>query len=81
MVATPAQAKTIVKQVKLQKNIQAGFKAKGISVVAKCPKNVTWVKGKTFTCKVTDSQGGKGTVLVTLRSGGSAGKLTWKLLT
>ena len=81
LVAGPAQAKTIVKQVKLQKNIQACFKKEGISVVAKCPKNVTWVKGKTFTCKVVDSQGNKGTVLVTLRSGGSAGKLTWKLLT
>jgi hypothetical protein len=38
------------------------------------------VKGKTFTCKVTATNGTKGTVQVTLRSNPTKGRLSWKLL-
>jgi hypothetical protein len=80
MVAAPAQAQSIVKQKKLERNIKQGFAAKGVNVTAKCPKNVTWVKGKTFFCSVTASSGENGKVLVTLKSNATAGKLKWKLL-
>ncbi len=78
MVAAPAQAQSIVKQKKLEKDIKAGFQKQGIKVTAKCPKSVTWVKGKTFYCKVTDSTGAKGKVLVKLRSNATRGNLTWE---
>jgi uncharacterized lipoprotein YajG len=78
MVATPAQAQSVVKQKKLERNIKQGFAARGYKVSVKCPKNVTWVKGKTFSCTVSDG-GSKGTVRVTLKSNATVGKLKWKL--
>lgn len=81
MVASPAQAQTIVKQKKLEQNIERGFlKQSKVTVIARCPKNVTWVKGKSFTCKVTATDGSKGRVRVTLTSNPGPGKLVWKLL-
>lgn len=80
MVATPAQAQSVVKQKKLERNIKQGFAAKNVSVKVKCPKNVTWVRGKSFNCKVTASNGETGTVRVTLKSNATVGKLKWKLL-
>lgn len=79
VVATPAQAQSIVKQKLLQQNIKQGYQAKGIKVAVKCPKRVTWARGKTFTCKVTDTAGNRATVLVTLGSE-AKGKLRWKQL-
>jgi hypothetical protein len=65
----------------LQKLIKAGFKEQqNINVTVACPKNVTWVKGKVFYCKVTTKQGQKGRVQVTLRSGPTLGSLKWKLV-
>jgi hypothetical protein len=80
VLAAPAQAQDIVDKRKLERNIEQGFKAqRGISVDAKCPKRVTWIKGKTFTCKVTAKDGAKGTILVTLRTNAVKGKLKWVL--
>ncbi len=79
MVAAPAQAQSIVKQKKLQRNIEQGFAKQGYTVKAKCPKEVTWVKGKTFYCFVS-SGGQRERVLVTLKSNATAGRLVWKLV-
>ena len=77
--AGPANAESVVKQAKLQKNIKAGFQAQaGKSVTVKCPAGVTWVKGKIFYCKVKAKDGTKYRVQVKLGSE-SAGKLNWKL--
>jgi hypothetical protein len=79
--AAPAQAAIVVDKQKLEKNIERTLKAKlSLNAEAKCPKRVTWVKGKTFTCKVTATNGTKGTVQVTLRSNPTKGRLSWKLL-
>lgn len=79
LLVAPAQAQSIVKLKQLQKEIQRGYKTDlNIRVVAKCPKQVIWAKGKTFTCKVTHASGTKGTVLVTLKGGPAKGRLTWE---
>jgi hypothetical protein len=68
-----------VKQKKLERNIERGFAKQGYTVTAKCPKNVTWVKGKTFYCRIT-SGGDLGRIRVTLKSNAAVGNLVWKLV-
>lgn len=80
LTAAPASAESVVKEAKLERNIKAGFKQQaGKSVTVSCPAGVTWVKGKTFICKVRAKDGTRYRVEVKLGRE-SAGKLTWKLV-
>ena len=80
LVATPAQADSVVKRAKLQKNIKSGFKKQaGVTVKVKCPKKVRWAKGKIFYCKVKANNGNKYRVQVRLGSE-SKGRLNWKVV-
>lgn len=79
LLAAPAHADGIVKKGKLESDIETGFKKQGYTVDAKCPKNVNWVKGKVFYCKVMDG-GSMGRVKVTLKSGVAKGRLHWELV-
>ena len=77
----PADAAATVDISKLKTKIQNGIqKQANIKVKAKCPKRVTWTKGKVFYCSVTDPAGRKYRVQVTLGSPAS-GKLRWKVIT
>jgi hypothetical protein len=79
--AAPAQAQDIVNKQKLERNIERGFKQqRDLRVVAKCPKQTTWVKGKVFFCRVTAADGTKGRIQVTLRSNATKGRLVWRLV-
>ena len=81
VMAGPAQAESVVKKAKLEKNIERNLqKSLKMKVTAKCPKKTTWVKGKVFTCKVTAADGTKGTVQVTLLSNDVKGRLKWEVL-
>jgi hypothetical protein len=74
--AAPAQAQAFVDKQVLERFIEKTFKQqRSIRVDAKCPKQVTWVKKKTFTCKVTATNGDKGKVRVTLLSNATKGRL------
>ncbi len=77
--ATPAQAAGIVDKQKLESAIEKGFKKQGYDINAKCPKQVSWVKGKVFHCKFYDG-GSMGRVKVTLLSGVGVGRLRWDLV-
>lgn len=77
----PAQAQSIVDMKKLENSIERGLKQRtGYRITAKCPKQVTWVKGKTFTCRVSASNGAKGKVQVTLKSNAKKGRLKWVVI-
>lgn len=80
LVTAPAQADSIVKQAKVQREIKRGFMEQAkVKVDVKCPAKVRWKKGKTFFCTAKDAKGEKYKVQVKLGSE-SKGRLTWKVI-
>lgn len=80
VVAAPAVGDTIVVKRKVERTIAKGFKEQaGIKARAKCPKRVTWEKGKIYFCKVSGRSGERYRVQVRLGSA-KKGVLRWKVV-
>lgn len=80
VVAAPAAADTIVLKRKVERSVGKGFKQQvGVKVRVKCPKRVTWRKGKIFFCKVRTRSGERYRVQVKLGSA-KKGALRWKVV-
>lgn len=80
LLAPSAQAASTVKIGRLERTIERGLKQQAkVDATVKCPKKVTWVKGKVFYCKVSTSSGN---ARARVRLGSpTTGKLNWKIIT
>jgi hypothetical protein len=80
VMATPAAADTIVLKRKVERSVGTGFKQQaGVKVRVKCPKRVTWEKGKVYYCKVRTRSGERYRVKVKLGSA-KKGAVRWKVV-